>query len=274
MQNHMIGFIGAGSMASSLIGGLIADGFPADKIWASEPQLDKIQELQKQFKINCTQSNQEAANNAEVLIFAVKPQILKKVAAEVAPIIAKKCPLIISIAAGIREPDLRRWLDGPAAIVRCMPNTPALIQSGATALYANPNVSQSQKSLAESILRAVGITVWVNDEEQLDTVTALSGSGPAYFFLMMEALESAAVELGLPQESARLLTQQTALGSARMALESSESVGELRQRVTSPGGTTEAALRVLLEGNANSLFGKALNAAKQRAQVLGKMFGE
>lgn len=274
MQNHMIGFIGAGSMATSLIGGLIADGFPANKIWASEPMADKLASLKQKFNINCTLSNQEVASNADVLVFAVKPQILKKVAAEAASVVAAKHSLIISIAAGVREPDLRRWLGEKTAIVRCMPNTPALIQSGATGLYANSHVSQSQKNLAESILRAVGLTVWVNNEEQLDIVTALSGSGPAYFFLIMEALEQAAVDAGLPREASRLLTLQTALGAARMALESSDSVAELRQRVTSPGGTTESALQVLVEGETSSLFANAVNAAVKRAQVLGKMFGE
>ena len=149
-----------------------------------------------------------------------------------------------------------------------------MIQSGATALYANPNVSEEQKNLAESILRSVGLTVWIADEEQLDVVTGLSGSGPAYFFLVMEILEQAAVKLGLPKDTARLLTLQTALGAARMALESSESIEQLRQRVTSPGGTTESALNVLVERDIRTIFGDALNAAALRAKTLGKMFGQ
>lgn len=274
MQKQTISFIGAGSMATSLIGGLIADGFPPTQIWASEPDAEKINELKEKFQIHLTQSNQDVVSHADVLVFAVKPQVLKPVATELSRLIQEKQPLIISIAAGVREPDLRRWLGSQTAIVRCMPNTPALIQSGATALYANSNVSPQQKNLAESILRAVGLTVWITDEKQLDIVTALSGSGPAYFFLIMEALEKAATELGLPKETAHLLTIQTTLGAARMALESSESVAQLRHRVTSPGGTTESALKVLLERDIINLFSDALKAAVQRAQDLGKMFGE
>ncbi len=274
MQNYTLAFIGGGNMTNSLIGGLITDGFPASKIWVSEPSADKRDELNKKFNVHATQSNQEATQHGDVLIFAVKPQLLKTVATELTTIVHEKQPLVISIAAGVCEPDLRSWLGNQVAVVRCMPNTPALIQSGATALYANPNVSEEQKNLAESILRSVGLTVWIADEEQLDVVTGLSGSGPAYFFLVMEILEQAAVKLGLPKDTARLLTLQTALGAARMALESSESIEQLRQRVTSPGGTTESALNVLVERDIRTIFGDALNAAALRAKTLGKMFGQ
>jgi len=275
MQNITIGFIGAGHMASSLIGGLITAEHPAEKIWASEPLTEKLAELQKKFPgVHFVADNKTVAEQAQVLIFAVKPQILKDVAVELAPIIAAKQPLIISIAAGVREPDLRKWLGEQTAIVRCMPNTPALIQSGATALYANAKVTATQKNIAESILRAVGVTVWMDEEHQLDAVTALSGSGPAYFFLVIEALEQAAIAMGLSAETAHLLTLQTALGSTKMALESNQSAAELRQQVTSPGGTTEQAIQTLEKGNLRTLFAQALAAAEQRAQELGQLFSK
>lgn len=270
MKNQTISFIGAGNMASSLIGGLLAAGYSASNIWASDPYLEKHQELKDKFGIHLTADNKQAAEQADVLIFAVKPQIFKQAALEIAPLISKKHPLIVSIAAGIPEKSILQWLNFDAAIVRCMPNTPALIQSGATGLYANKKVTAQQKSLAESILRAVGITVWVEDEHHLDTVTALSGSGPAYFFLAMDALEKAAIELGLSKESAHMLTLQTALGAARMALMSEESLEELRKRVTSPGGTTERALQVLQKGEIEALFNQAVKAAHQRSKELAK----
>jgi pyrroline-5-carboxylate reductase len=187
-------------------------------------------------------------------------------------------PLVISIAAGIRLADLSRWLTASAAnpvpIVRVMPNTPALVRSSASALFAGTYVNETQRKLAESILRAVGLTIWLENENQMDAVTALSGSGPAYFFLMMEVLEKAAINLGLPQETARLLTLQTAFGSAKMALESLEDAASLRVRVTSKGGTTEQAVNLLQSGGLQTLFDQALKAAEQRATHLAKQLGE
>lgn len=274
MKNITISFIGAGNMATSLVEGLLADGVPPRNIWMSDPEPTKLQNLKNKYQINTTQDNQLAAKSTEVSIFAVKPSIVKPVAKDLASIIQEKNSLIISIAAGVKIEDIERWLGGKVAVVRCMPNTPAMLQSGATALFANDKVSSDQKNLAESILRAVGLVVWVDQQQQLDTVTALSGSGPAYFFLMMEALEQSAIKLGLPPETARLLTLQTALGAARMALESEESVEKLRQRVTSPGGTTEKAIEVLQQGEITSLFHKALTAAKQRAKELAEALGD
>jgi pyrroline-5-carboxylate reductase len=199
--------------------------------------------------------------------------VLKEVAQALAPTMAERRPLVISIAAGVREQDLRNWLGGDTALVRTMPNTPAMIQTGASVLHAGPGVSAEEKDLAESILRAVGLTRWVDDEALMDAVTALSGSGPAYFFLVMEALEAAGTELGLPQETARLLTLQTALGAARMAMESSEGAGTLRQRVTSPGGTTERALQTLEDGGLRQLFQQALQDARDRSVELSNLLG-
>lgn len=271
MRNTFITFIGAGNMANSLIGGLIADGYDPKRICAADPNLEKLKNLQKKFGINITTKNNEAVANANVIIFAVKPQILKIVATELSNFITEKKPLIISVAAMIPSTHIEKWLQN-AAIVRCMPNTPALIRCGATGLLANRYVTSEQKNLAESIMRAVGITVWVNNEEQIDIVTALSGSGPAYFFLLMEMLQQSAEKLGLPAETARLLTLQTALGAARLALESNEDVTTLRKQVTSPGGTTERAIGVLESGNIRELFFEALQAAQLRALELIKNF--
>ncbi len=271
MKNYKIAFVGGGNMARSLIGGLIADGYQARNIWVSDPHAAQRDALQQAFLIHATAENQEAVAHADVVIFAVKPQILKIAAEDVAPALQKNPPLIMSIAAGIREPTLNAWLGGHHAIVRAMPNTPAMVGSGATALYANGQVSKRQRNLAESIMRAVGLAVWVDDEAHMDIVTALSGSGPAYFFLVMEALEKAAVDLGLPAATAHLLTLQTAYGAAKIALESSESTAALRMRVTSPGGTTEQAIKVLQEGHAQALFCAALLAAHHRSTELAEL---
>jgi pyrroline-5-carboxylate reductase len=274
MKNANITFIGAGNMAQALIGGLIADGYNAAQLWVTAPRADALQELRKRFAIQTTQDNQAGARRAEVIIFAVKPQLLKTVACELAAIVQEKKPLIISIAAGVEIATLQRWVGSVSAIVRCMPNTPALMGCGATALYANAQVAPEQKNLAESILRAVGLIVWLNAEQQLDTVTALSGCGPAYFFAVMESLVKAGTALGLTPATANLLVLQTALGAARMALESQEPIAELRQRVTSPGGATERALQVLQREGLDKLFADAVFAAQQRSVELGELFGE
>jgi pyrroline-5-carboxylate reductase len=213
------------------------------------------------------------AETSDLVVLAVKPQVMPEVARELADIVRSKQPLVISIAAGIRSADLHRWLGGQCALVRCMPNTPALIQSGATALFAGPAVTDSQRDLAETILRAVGLVLWIDDENLMDAVTALSGSGPAYLMLVIEALQDAGRTLGLPAETARLLALQTAFGAAKMALESNEDVATLRQRVTSPGGTTEKALAVLEDGGLRTLFNDALYAARDRSRELAEQFG-
>jgi len=199
---------------------------------------------------------------------------LHQVATELSSTVQQQKPLIISIAACVREPDINRWLGGDIAIVRTMPNTPAMVQSGATALIANAAVTEEQRELAETIMRAVGLTLWLEDESQLDAVTALSGSGPAYFFLVMEAMEHAGRELGLSGQTARLLTMQTAFGAAKMALESSDNAAILRERVTSPGGTTEKALEVLENGKLRELFDQALKAACERSHELAELIGK
>ena len=268
-----IAFIGGGNMARSLIGGLVAAGHNSQAIWAADPLPELLQQLQNDFNINTTADNHTAVTAADVVVLAVKPQLLHKVASGLASAVQARQPLVISIAAGIREPDMARWLGGEPAIVRCMPNTPALLQCGATALYANSKVSAAQKQLADTIMQAAGITVWVDEEILLDSVTALSGSGPAYFFLVMEAMEQAGQAMGLTSEQARNLTLQTALGAARMAVESNESAATLRQRVTSPGGTTERAIGILQDQGLEDLFMQALQGAKQRCQELSDQLG-
>ena len=273
MGNQKIGFIGGGNMARSLIGGLVSDGYPASNIIVSDLDADKLTELSDKFGIANTQDSGELAANVDILVMAVKPQHIKVVCEGIKPAVQTKSPVIVSIAAGIRVSALARWLGNALAVVRCMPNTPALVKTGATGLYANEHVSDDQKDAVESLLRAVGITVWVSGEDKLDTVTALSGSGPAYFFLMMEALEAAAIEAGLDQKTAQLLTQETALGAAKMALESSESAGVLRQRVTSPGGTTERAISIMQERDLATIYKEAVLAAKQRSVELSDELG-
>lgn len=273
MKNNIITFIGGGNMASSLIGGLLEMGIVTEKLRVADPNPEP---LAAKFPVQCYTDNLAAIDGANVIVLAVKPQIFSEVAKSLATVMPTPPPLFISIAAGIRLADLARWLGANRLlpIVRVMPNTPALVQSGASALFANQHVSNKQRDLAENILRAVGLALWLDDENQMDAVTALSGSGPAYFFLMMEVLEKAGIGLGLPQESARLLTLQTAFGAAKMALESQEDAATLRARVTSKGGTTEEAINALQSGGLQTLFDQALQAAQQRAISLAKQFGE
>ncbi|MBA3581226.1 MAG: pyrroline-5-carboxylate reductase [Gammaproteobacteria bacterium] len=265
-----IGFIGGGNMARCLIGGLLADGHPADAISVSEPDATQRDYLHNTFGVSCYATAEQLVAHADAIVLAVKPQIMSTVAHALRESLSTHKPLIISIAAGITIKSLQRWLGADLAIVRSMPNTPALVQAGATGLYAAPQVNATQRSLAESVLRAVGITVWVEQENTLDTVTALSGSGPAYVFLLMESLQQAAEQLGLNTEQARLLTLQTVFGAAKMAVESPESTATLRERVTSKGGTTAAALAVFENGGFRNLVNKAVSAAQQRAQTLAQ----
>lgn len=273
MNDASLTFIGGGNMAASLIGGLIADGWDPARIRVADNDPGQRERLAAHYQVATTPDNTAAVATADAVVLAVKPQVMGDVAQQLAAAVSQQRPLIISIAAGIRTTTLNDWLGRETAIVRAMPNTPALVQSGATGLYANAAVSEQQRSLAESILRAVGLVVWVEDEALMDTVTALSGSGPAYFFLLMEALQAAAEEHGLSAESAHLLAVQTAFGAARMALESSENPATLRRHVTSPGGTTERAIDVLQSGDFEALIRRALQAAKERSRDLAREFG-
>jgi pyrroline-5-carboxylate reductase len=273
MKTKNIGFIGGGNMASSLISGLIASGHSPSQIWVSDVNQDALQTLASTLNVNISGDNNEVINEVDVVVLAVKPQVMRSVAESSADLLQTKDTLVVSIAAGISQLSLSQWLGEKVAIVRCMPNTPALVLTGATALHANSNVSNEQRDLAENILRAVGISLWVDNESELDAVTAVSGSGPAYYFLLMETMESAAIEMGLSKETARLLIQQTALGAAKIALESSDSPQQLRNRVTSPGGTTQRAIETFEQGNFAQLVSKALHAAKDRSIEMSKQLG-
>lgn len=274
MKQQTLGFIGAGNMAGSLIAGLCADGYDPKKIWASDPDPEKLDSLAGRFGVNTTANNLAVVENSQLVVLAVKPQAMREVALGLAATVQRCRPLIVSLAAGVTEAAIDRWLGGGNDIVRCMPNTPALVKTGATALHGSDNISSEQRSRAEAVLRAVGLVVWVEHEALLDAVTALSGSGPAYFFLFMEAMEEAAVKLGLEPKTARLLTQQTALGAARLAIESDESPAELRRKVTSPGGTTERAVGRLEEGALRTLVLEAMQAAERRAVELSGQLGD
>ena len=274
MQHPDIAFIGGGNMARSLIGGLVDTGWPAARIHVADPLPEARAALAAAWPgLAVHEANDEAIAGCSACVLAVKPQVLPEVAEALAPALQTHPQLVVSIAAGIREADLDRWLGGGHPIVRCMPNTPALVRSGASGLHANERVSPAQRELAEHILRAVGLVVWVEHEAQIDAVTAVSGSGPAYFFLVMEAMTAAGERLGLDRDTARLLTLETALGAARLALESGEDIASLREKVTSKGGTTEAALRVLTEGGLPELFDEALKAAARRAAELAEQLG-
>jgi pyrroline-5-carboxylate reductase len=273
MTDSTLAFIGGGNMAGSLIGGLITDGWDPGQIRVADPDAGRTRHLAERFSVSTSADNNAVIEGADAVILAVKPQQLHGVATLIAPAIHRQQPVVISIAAGIRETSLRDWLGQGTAIVRCMPNTPAMVQSGATALYANARVSEAQRSLAESVLRAVGLALWVDDEDQMDAVTALSGSGPAYFFLFMEALQAAGTRLGLEPDTARLLALQTAFGAAKMALESREDAATLRRRVTSPGGTTERAIEVFRQEGLEGTVLKALQAAAGRSRELALELG-
>ena len=270
MNTQKIGFIGCGNMASSLISGLIASGHSPQDLWVSDINQDALKVLAQSLNVNTSTNNDDIINAVDGVVLAVKPQILSTVAKNATASIQQKQPLVVSIAAGISQQSLSQWLGNNIAIVRCMPNTPALVLTGATALHANEQVTAEQHDLAENIMRSVGIALWVNDESELNVVTAVSGSGPAYYFLLMDAMEKAAIEMGMNEVTARLLVQQTALGAAKIALESSESPEQLRKRVTSPGGTTQQALETFEEGGFTALVSKALHAARDRSIEMSK----
>ncbi|WP_372748251.1 pyrroline-5-carboxylate reductase [Litorivivens sp.] len=273
-MSFTMAFIGGGNMASSIIGGLVASGFDAGAIWAADPSAESLSRLQQVAPVNTTSDNSAAVAAADVVVLAVKPQIMKAVAEGLAADVQARKPLIISIAAGIEVASLQHWLGGNQAIVRTMPNTPALVRAGATGLFANGEVSDEQRRQAATIMQAVGSVRWFDTEAALDAVTAVSGSGPAYFFLVMEAMQSAGEKLGLSADDAKALTLQTALGAATMALQSDVEPDELRRRVTSPNGTTERAIGELEQGGLRNIFEQALTAARDRSIELSRELGD
>lgn len=270
MQDTNIAFIGAGNMASAIIGGLINNGYAANKLWVADPIQESLDTLQDSYGLNISIDNNETVSQADVVLLAVKPQMMATVCQMIQATVRKKNPLIISIAAGVTSHMLSGWLSDNVSIVRCMPNTPALVQQGATALYANQQTNNKQQQIAEHLLKAVGSVTWVEQEHLLDAVTAVSGSGPAYFFYVIEAMQAAGEALGLSAEIAKQLTLQTAIGAATMALHSDVDAKELRRRVTSPKGTTEAAIQVFDDKQLMSVFMEALKAADARAKSLAE----
>ena len=261
-----IGFIGGGNMARSIIGGLIADTSLNLSIQVSDHSKETLEKLKTDFSIIPASSNQALVDQCDVIVLSVKPQVMKSVLTELDASNSKA--VYLSIAAGLKINSLTKWLGSDVAVIRSMPNTPALVQAGATGLYANKLVSSEQKDFADIIMKAIGIALWIDSEDLLDSVTALSGSGPAYYFLVMEAMQAAAETLGLDAKTARQLTEQTALGAAKLASQSDEELSTLRQRVTSPGGTTERAIDTLMENQLPKIFGKAMQAAYDRSKEL------
>jgi len=267
-QTPRITFIGGGNMARSLIGGLVRAGTRGTDIAVAEPNANLRTALAHDFGIATFDSGSDAAQGVDAIVFAVKPQVMKTVCASLRDIVQAHKPLVVSIAAGIRIDQIDAWLGGDVAVVRAMPNTPALIGAGAAGLVANVRTDARQRELAQRILDAAGLAVWITDEALMDTVTALSGSGPAYFFLLVEALEDAAVAQGMPREAARALVTQTCLGAGRMLREEGEAPAELRRRVTSPNGTTQAAVESFEADGLRAVAARAIAAATKRGQEL------
>ncbi|MGJ4729466.1 pyrroline-5-carboxylate reductase [Luteimonas sp. SDU101] len=263
-----IAFIGGGNMARSLIGGLVAAGADRAGIRVAEPDARTRAGLAEDFGVACFAGAEEAVQGAATWVFAVKPQVMRQVCAALTAPAQEGRPLVVSIAAGITASQLDRWLGGGLPVVRAMPNTPALLGAGVTGLFANAQVDALGRERATQLLASAGQTVWIADEAQMDAVTATSGSGPAYVFLLAEAMEAAAIAQGLPPQAARTLAQQTILGAARMLTESNEPPAELRRRVTSPNGTTQAAIETFEAGGFHDLVARAIDAATRRGAEL------
>ena len=267
-----ITFLGGGNMANALIGGLLKTGFAENDIGVIEIGAESRTRLEKTYGVRCYAAPDAAALACDALLLAVKPQQMRAACAPLVPYLKQQ--IVISIAAGLRLADLARWLGGHDKLVRAMPNTPALIGAGVTGLHALPGVSEAERIGAERILQAVGSTLWIDDEARMDAVTAVSGSGPAYAFLFIEALQEAAAQLGLTPEQARQLSIDTALGAARLAAGSDEPASVLRERVTSKGGTTEAALRTMAERGVKDGIVAGILAADARGRELGELLGK
>jgi pyrroline-5-carboxylate reductase len=270
MQDKTIAFIGGGNMAFALVSGLIRQGHSAKNIWVSNPGLTKRENFQTAFSVNVTADNKEAVSQADVVVFCVKPQIMPTVMHQLAEIIHEKKLLVLSVAAGVTLSTMQECLGKETAIVRTMPNTAAQLGCSATGLFANSNTSAEQKILAENLMQAAGLVLWVQTEEQINAVIATAGSAIAYFFAFMEAIQETGVELGLQEREASLLVRETALGAARMALENKESLAQLRRNVTSPNGTTEKALNSFAQSGLKDMVSKAMQAAYHRAEELSQ----
>ena len=266
-----ITFIGGGNMASALIGGLLQQGYAATQIRVVEISAEGREKIKREFNVAAVAELAQGVSGSDIILLAVKPQQLSAVAQQLAPLL--KNQLIISIAAGIRAADISRWLGGYAHVVRAMPNTPALIRAAVTGLYALPGVSAEQKQNAAAMLAAVGSVLWLEREELLDAVTAVSASGPAYVFYFIEAMQQAAMELGLNETQSRQLSLETFLGTAKLASQSNEDVAALRARVTSEGGTTERAIQAMGNADIKQKIVRAIRAASERSRELSDEFG-
>jgi pyrroline-5-carboxylate reductase len=273
-MNITAAFVGGGNMGGALIRGLITRGLPPQNISVGEAVQARRIQLADELGVLVTADNREAVAGADVVVLAVKPQDMAATVAPLADVFAQRPPLVLSIAAGIRVADIAGWCGAGIPVVRAMPNRPALNGASATAIYAPATLSAAHRSLAADVLGAVGTTVWVADEDALDVVTALSGSGPAYFFLLAELMTDAAVNLGLERDSAHELALQTLFGSGQMVRASDGDLVRLRAEVTSKGGTTEAALRSLDAANLRGIVAAALAAATERSREMARAFGE
>lgn len=265
-----IAFIGAGNMASAIFGGMIEAGYPASHIIATARSRETLDALEQRYGVNTTHDNADAVSRADVVVLGVKPQMMHDVCQTLTPAVQAKKPLIVSVAAGITCKSLERWLGGDLAIIRCMPNTPSLVGVGASGLFATPQVTDEQRALMDDMLTAVGIVEWVEEEGLLEAVTGVSGSGPAYFFLFIESLEAAGIELGLSAETARRLAIQTARGAAEMAFTSEHEPAELRRRVCSPNGTTERAVNSFKNDDLRDIVARAAKASSVRAAEMAR----
>ena len=271
-----IAFIGGGNMASALIAGLLAKGQPSSLLHVVETDAEKLADFQAQGLNTYNASNiddtKHAIEKADVVVLAVKPQVIKDVLLPVKDSWGEQ--VVISIAAGIATDSLAEWLGPQVKLVRAMPNTPAMIQMGATGLYAKAGVSEAEQQLAQQVMSAAGLVLWVDDEELLHAVTAISGSAPAYFFYMLENMIATGEKLGLTQTQATALAMQTALGSAQMALTSQDTPADLRRKVTSPNGTTQAAIEVMDDKKMHQIIADAMLACEQRSRELSQAFGK
>ncbi|MDR2872572.1 MAG: pyrroline-5-carboxylate reductase [Xanthomonadaceae bacterium] len=266
-----VALIGGGNMARSLISGWVAHGITPSNIHVAEPLGELRETLTRDFGVSTHTDALDAVQNADLWLFAVKPQVMHRVCETLAQEAQHRRPLAVSIAAGVTAAQIEHWLGDRIAVIRCMPNTPALLGTGVTGLYANDIANNTQRDSADRLLAAVGITVWIENETLMDAVTAVSGSGPAYAFFLAEAMEAAAIAEGLPATEARALVLHTLFGAARMLLESGESPAELRRKVTSPGGTTQAAIEALKTGGFEALINRAIHAARERGRTLAAL---
>jgi pyrroline-5-carboxylate reductase len=269
MFEAKIGFIGGGNMARSIVSGIVSNGYNPINIWVVDPDEIKLDQY-REMGINAETDVHKVIEKVDILLLAVKPQVMSELSQAIGAKVKSRNILLISIVTGIRLKQLESWYGEKTAIVRVMPNTPSLLKCGASGMYHNANVAKQQKELAEHLMRSVGVVSWLKDESLIDVVGAISGSGPAYYFLMMEVIQEIGVSMGLTEKQAKLLTTQTAYGAARMALETTDDLEVLRQNVTSKGGITEVSIQTLEEKNFRGIMKEALNNNLKHSEVLAE----